>query len=52
LLTAAVEDAWRLAPTSVWLHTCTLDDVAALPNYERRGFRAFRTEIYTTELAE
>lgn len=51
LLTAAVEDAWRLRATHVWLHTCTLDDVAALPNYERRGFRAFRSEVYTAELA-
>jgi GNAT superfamily N-acetyltransferase len=25
LLTAAVEDAWRLGATNVWLHTCTLD---------------------------
>ena len=51
LLTAAVEDAWRLGATNVWLHTCTLDDVAALPNYERRGFRAFRSEVYTAEMA-
>ena len=50
LLTAAVEDAWRLGATNVWLHTCTLDDMAALPNYERRGFQAFRSEVYTAEL--
>jgi ribosomal protein S18 acetylase RimI-like enzyme len=52
LLTAAVEDAWALGATNVWLHTCTLDDVAALPNYERRGFRAFRTETYTAEVPD
>jgi GNAT superfamily N-acetyltransferase len=50
LLTAAVEDAWAIGAVSVWLHTCTLDDAAALPNYERRGFRPFKTEVYTTEM--
>ena len=52
LLTDAVERAWSLGATSVWLHTCTLDDAAALPNYERRGFRAFRSETYTIERAD
>jgi ribosomal protein S18 acetylase RimI-like enzyme len=51
LLTDAVERAWSRRPASVWLHTCTLDDPAALPNYERRGFRAFRTETYFVEKA-
>jgi ribosomal protein S18 acetylase RimI-like enzyme len=50
LLTDAVERAWSLRPTNVWLHTCTLDDPAALPNYERRGFRAYRSEIYVADL--
>lgn len=49
LLTDAAERAWQLSPTHVWLHTCTLDDPAALPNYERRGFRAFRSETYAIE---
>lgn len=49
LLTDAARRAWSLGPTRVWLHTCTLDDPAALPNYERRGFRAFRTETYEVE---
>lgn len=49
LLTDAVERAWALDAASVWLHTCTLDDPAALPNYERRGFRSFRSETYTIE---
>lgn len=49
LLTDAVLRAWSLGAANVWLHTCTLDDPAALPNYERRGFRAFRTETYTIE---
>jgi GNAT superfamily N-acetyltransferase len=61
LLTDAVRTAWkfggsplgvdeRVAPeeTRVWLHTCTLDHPAALPNYQARGFRIFET-VETTE---
>ncbi|MBI4420908.1 MAG: GNAT family N-acetyltransferase [Gemmatimonadetes bacterium] len=47
LLTVAVERAWELGTSRVWLHTCTLDHPAALPNYLKRGFRAFKTETYT-----
>lgn len=50
LLTQAVETAWAMNPGRVWLHTCTLDHPAALPNYLRRGFRRVREEVYTTEL--
>jgi GNAT superfamily N-acetyltransferase len=50
LLTRAVETAWAMEPDRVWLHTCTLDHPAALPNYIRRGFRAIGEEVYTTEL--
>ena len=46
LLSCAVRDAWAMRPTRVWLHTCTLDHPAALPNYEKRGFRAYKTEEY------
>src|SRR5688572_16232734 len=49
LLTRAVETAWALRPDRVWLHTCTLDHPAALPNYLRRGFRPVREEVYFTE---
>ncbi len=47
LLTEAVERAWSLGARRVWLHTCSLDDAAALPNYVSRGFRAFHEETYT-----
>ena len=47
LLTEAVLAAWSLSPTRVWLHTCTLDHPAALPNYLKRGFQVVREEIYT-----
>jgi GNAT superfamily N-acetyltransferase len=46
LLVHAVRDAWSLAPTRVWLHTCTLDAPSAKPNYEARGFVAYRSETY------
>jgi GNAT superfamily N-acetyltransferase len=49
LLTCAAEQAWSDGANRVWLHTCTLDDPAALPNYLKRGFRAFKTEKYTVE---
>ena len=50
LLTRAVETAWQLKPGRVWLHTCTLDHPAALPNYIGRGFKPVRHEVYTAEL--
>ena len=46
LLTKAAESAWALGATRVWLHTCTLDSPAALPNYLARGFSPYRTETY------
>lgn len=46
LLTHAVERAWDLNPTRVWLHTSTLDHPAALPNYLNRGFAIVRREGY------
>jgi GNAT superfamily N-acetyltransferase len=46
MLTAAADEAWRLGPTRVWLHTCTLDAAAALPNYLARGFEPYHTETY------
>jgi GNAT superfamily N-acetyltransferase len=46
LLSAAVERAWTFGASRVWLHTCTLDDPAALPNYLARGFVQYRQERY------
>lgn len=46
LLTRATEEAWRGQPTRVWLHTCTLDGPAALPNYVARGFVPYKKETY------
>jgi len=50
LLTRAVQAAWATGTSRVWLHTCTLDHPAALPNYLRRGFRPFKEETYTAEV--
>ena len=49
LLTCAVEQAWADGARRVWLHTCTDDDPAALPNYLKRGFKPFKTEKYSAE---
>ena len=46
LLERAIEEGWRLGARRLWLHTCTLDHPAALPNYLRRGFRVVREEQY------
>jgi GNAT superfamily N-acetyltransferase len=50
-LTRAVEASWAFGGNRVWLHTCTLDSPAALPNYLARGFEPYRTETYETALA-
>lgn len=52
LLTCATERAWADGAQRVWLHTCTLDDKAAMPNYLKRGFQPFKSEIYTVMLDE
>ena len=50
LLSEAVDAAWRLGATTVWLHTCTLDHPAALANYRARGFEPYHTETYETTI--
>lgn len=60
LLTEASLRAWTLAervpglpPVSrVWLHTCSLDGPAALPNYLARGFKIYRTEEEQTQVRD
>ena len=44
LLAEAIAEAWSTGPDRVWLHTCTLDHPAALPNYLKAGFSVTRTE--------
>ena len=56
LLTLAAALAWNAEPLDgarvrrVWLHTSSRDHPHAKPNYERRGFRAFRTERRRREI--
>jgi GNAT superfamily N-acetyltransferase len=50
LLTGAVDIAWAIGANRVWLHTCTLDDPRALPNYLARGFSEFKKETYEAEV--
>jgi GNAT superfamily N-acetyltransferase len=52
LLSEAVRAAWSLEPSRVWLHTCTLDHSAALPNYLARGFRKVREESYMVNVPD
>ena len=49
LLVDAAERAWSLGAARIWLHTCTLDAPAALPNYRARGFRPYLTEHYVVD---
>jgi GNAT superfamily N-acetyltransferase len=49
LLSHAVNDAWKIGPRRVWLHTCTLDHPNALPNYIARGFTPYRKETYQVD---
>lgn len=44
MLTAAVQRAWDMGASRVWLHTSSLDHPHALPNYRARGFRVYRRE--------
>jgi ribosomal protein S18 acetylase RimI-like enzyme len=52
LVYLAVQEAFRVGGSRVWLHTCTLDAPAALPNYLARGFVITRTEQYQTSLPD
>ena len=51
LLSQAIKGAWDTGANRVWLHTCSLDDPAALPNYLNRGFRPYKQETYHTFLS-
>ena len=51
LLGAAIDQAWETGAKRVWLHTCSLDDPAAMPNYLKRGFKPFKQETYFTTIS-
>lgn len=50
LLAYATREAWRNDPARVWLHTCSLDHRAALPNYQARGFSVYREEDFDARI--
>jgi GNAT superfamily N-acetyltransferase len=50
LLQWAIDKAWSYGPKRFWLHTCTLDHAAALPNYVKAGFVLFKEEAIRREL--
>lgn len=52
LLTAAIERAWDMSASRVWVHTCTLDHPSALRNYQARGFRIFKEVVSEEELPD
>jgi GNAT superfamily N-acetyltransferase len=41
----AVDRAWSYRPRRLWLHTCTNDHPAALPNYRKAGFVLYKEEV-------
>lgn len=45
-----IDLAWALAPRRVMLETCTLDHPAALPLYQKMGFRVFDRRDGVVEL--
>lgn len=45
-----IDKAWSYEPKRFWLHTCTLDHPAALPNYLKAGFVLFKQEAIRREL--
>jgi GNAT superfamily N-acetyltransferase len=45
-----IDKAWSYGPQRFWLHTCSLDHPAALPNYLKGGFRLFKEIMKKREL--
>lgn len=48
LLSFAIDRAWHDGAKRVWLHTNTMDNPAAMPNYLKRGFAPFKEEKFLT----
>ena len=45
-----IDKAWNYRPRRFWLHTCTLDHLAALPNYLKAEFVVYREEMTKREI--
>lgn len=46
-----IDKAWSYKPRRFWLHTCTLDHPAALPNYQKAGFTIYNEEMIKRVIA-
>lgn len=46
-----IDRVWTYRPRRFWLHTCTLDHPAALPNYRKAGFEVYREDAVQREIA-
>lgn len=49
-LNSVVDRVWNYNPKRFWVHTCTLDHKAALPNYLKAGFSEYKQEFCMREL--
>jgi GNAT superfamily N-acetyltransferase len=45
-----IDTVWSYGPKRFWLHTCSLDHPAALPNYTKSGFALTKQELIRREL--
>jgi ribosomal protein S18 acetylase RimI-like enzyme len=50
LLDAGLQAEWARGATRIWLHTDVLDHPAALPLYQRAGFRIYQVREEPSEL--
>ena len=44
-LNSIIDRVWSYHPNRFWVHTCTLDHKAALPNYLKAGFKEYKQEF-------
>jgi GNAT superfamily N-acetyltransferase len=51
LLTSAIEEAWRMSPKRVWVHTCNRDHPQALANYQARGMVVYKVQEESNDVA-
>jgi GNAT superfamily N-acetyltransferase len=46
----AIDKAWAYSPQRLWLHTCTEDHPAALPNYLKAGFVIYKEGLHEGDM--
>ncbi len=45
-----IDKAWSHDPRRFWLHTCTKDHPAALPNYLKAGFAVYKEGLHEEDM--